>query len=185
MLLFVPLDCVSWGAFPNTPGVLAGTNAAPGGIPIGQSLTRSIAPGCPTLLEDADDTDDSATDFSLTVPTPRRNSVPPTETPCPEGGGEAGGEAGDTSPPETTITKGPKNKTKKKTATFEFSSTEPGSSFECTLDGRSSFKACASPFIVKVKKGKHTFQVQAIDQAGNADATPATDSWKRKKKRKK
>jgi hypothetical protein len=35
-----------------------------------------------------------------------------------------------------------------------------------------------------VKKGKHTFQVQAIDQAGNL-SSPATDTWKRKKKRKK
>jgi hypothetical protein len=181
MFFFVPVDCVSWGAFTNPTGIPVGASAAPGGIPIGQSLSRSIARGCPTLLEDADDSDDSATDFSLTVPTPRRNSVPPTETPCPEGGGEAG----DTSPPETTITKGPKNKTKKKTATFEFSSTEPGSSFECILDGKTTFKACASPFIVKVKRGKHTFQVQATDQAGNVDDSPATDDWKVKKKKKK
>jgi hypothetical protein len=35
---------------------------------------------------------------------------------------------------------------------------------------------------MKVKKGKHTFQVQAVDQAGNV-SPPATDAWKRKKKR--
>jgi hypothetical protein len=33
-----------------------------------------------------------------------------------------------------------------------------------------------------VKKGKHTFQVQAIDEAGNV-GSPATDTWKRKKKK--
>ena len=39
-----------------------------------------------------------------------------------------------------------------------------------------------TPHTVKVKKGKHTFQVQAVDQAGNVGA-PATDTWKRKKRR--
>ncbi|HYU60825.1 MAG TPA: Calx-beta domain-containing protein [Solirubrobacterales bacterium] len=90
---------------------------------------------------------------------------------------------GDATPPETTITKGPKDKTKKRTATFEFSANE-AATFECSLDGKSVFKPCTSPFTVKVKKGKHTFQVQARDTAGNLDATPATDSWKVKKKRK-
>jgi hypothetical protein len=89
----------------------------------------------------------------------------------------------DTTSPNTTITKGPKAKTKKKRATFEFSSTEPGSSFECALDGKTSFKPCSSPFSVKVKKGKHTFAVQATDQSGNTDATPASDKWKVKKKK--
>jgi hypothetical protein len=35
---------------------------------------------------------------------------------------------------------------------------------------------------VKVKKGKHTFQVRATDAAGNIDPTPASDAWKVKKK---
>jgi Ca2+-binding RTX toxin-like protein len=90
-----------------------------------------------------------------------------------------------TGPPDTTITKAPKDKTKKKKATFEFSSTSPGSSFNCVLDGRETFKPCTSPITVKVKKGKHTFEVVATDAAGNADPTPARDSWKRKKKKKK
>jgi trypsin len=90
----------------------------------------------------------------------------------------------DAAPPETLITKGPKNKTKKKKATFEFTSSEPGSSFDCTVDGRSPKAPCTSPIRVKVKKGRHTFQVRATDPAGNADPTPASDSWKRKKKKK-
>jgi hypothetical protein len=85
--------------------------------------------------------------------------------------------------PETTITKGPKNKTRQKQATFEFSSSEPGSTFECSLDGKSTFKPCTSPFKVKVKKGRHSFQVQATDQAGNTDGNPATDDWKVKKRK--
>ncbi len=91
----------------------------------------------------------------------------------------------DTSPPDTTITAGPKDKTKKKTATFEFSGTDARAvaSFRCSLDG-GAFAACASPYTVKVKKGKHTFSVSAGDEAGNVDATPASDDWKVKKKKK-
>jgi hypothetical protein len=91
---------------------------------------------------------------------------------------------GDCAPPNTTISKGPNDKTRKKTATFEFTSNEPGSSFQCSLDGQSAFRPCTSPLTVKVKKGRHSFQVQATDQAGNADRSPATDDWKVKRKRK-
>lgn len=93
--------------------------------------------------------------------------------------------APDTAAPDTQITQSPNQKTRSRTATFGFTSTEPGSSFECSLDGKTLFKPCVSPLTVKVKPGKHTFTVQAIDPAGNADATPATDDWKRKKKKKK
>jgi hypothetical protein len=86
--------------------------------------------------------------------------------------------------PSATITKGPKDKTKKKQATFEFTGTDTRAvaSFQCSLDG-AAFATCTSPHTVKVKKGKHTFQVRAIDQAGNV-GVPASDDWKRKKKRK-
>ncbi len=90
--------------------------------------------------------------------------------------------AGDTTPPDTTITDGPKSKTKKKTATFSFTSTEAGSTFECKLDD-GNFEPCTSPKDVKVKKGKHTFEVRAKDAAGNVDPTPASQSWKVKKKK--
>jgi hypothetical protein len=87
-------------------------------------------------------------------------------------------------PPETTITRGPKDKTKKKRATFEFSATEPGSTFLCSVDGKP-FAACPSPHEVKVKKGKHRLDVQAVDPGGTPDPSPASDGWKVKKKRKK
>jgi len=89
----------------------------------------------------------------------------------------------DTTPPDTTITKYPKAKTRKKQATFEFTSTEPGS-FECSLDG-APFASCTSPDTLKVKKGKHSFAVRAKDAVGNVDPTPATFNWKVKKKKKK
>lgn len=89
----------------------------------------------------------------------------------------------DLSPPAATITHGPKDKTRKKRATFEFSGTDSRvvTSFQCSLDG-AAFGTCTSPHTVKVKKGKHTFQVRATDQAGNVGA-PATDTWRRKKKK--
>ncbi len=90
----------------------------------------------------------------------------------------------DTAPPDTTITKRPRNKTYKKTSTFEFTSSEPGSTFECKLDD-GSFQPCASPHAVKVKKGKHTFEVRARDPAGNVDGSPAADGWRVRKKTRK
>jgi hypothetical protein len=79
-------------------------------------------------------------------------------------------------------------KTRKKRATlsFEFISSEPGSSFECSLDG-GPYEPCASPEVEKVKakrKAKlHVFGVRATDPAGNADPTPATDDFKLRRKR--
>ena len=87
-------------------------------------------------------------------------------------------------PPNTTITKRPKDKTKKKTATFEFTSNEPGRDVRVQLDG-GPFAPCSSPDTLKVKKGKHHFEVRATDAAGNVDGSPATDDWKVKKKKKK
>jgi len=90
----------------------------------------------------------------------------------------------DADPPETTIASGPPDKTKKKSATFEVTSNEPASTFECRLDDDFGFGPCNSPVTVKVDKGKHTFQVRAMDAAGNVDPTPASDGWRVKKKRK-
>lgn len=87
--------------------------------------------------------------------------------------------------PETTITKAPeKLKAKRKTAkaTFEFSSSLPGASFACALDGAAP-TPCSSPTTLKVKKGSHRFAVIAT-VAGVSDATAATASFKVKKKRK-
>jgi hypothetical protein len=85
---------------------------------------------------------------------------------------------GDTTRPNTQIASHPKKKLKigpkkkKAKATFGFTSTEPGSSFECRIDAKA-FAPCTSPKKYKLKKGKHTFEVVATDGAGNRDATPA------------
>jgi len=168
------IDCVAFGttAAPVTNPSPVGTPVLFGGaLAAGQSIERSIVPNCNTLLEAADDTDNSAADFALATPTPRNNATAPTETDC----------------PETTITKGPKKKVKtrrkKAKAKFKFNSNLPNSTFECSVD-EEPFEDCASPDTEKVKKGKHNFQVRAVGPLGGVDSTPAEQDWKVKRKRK-
>jgi hypothetical protein len=109
---------------------------------------------------------------------------PSTHGPCPVAGGSTPPGTGtpattapDKTPPATTIVKGPKKKTTSKTATFDFGSSESGSTFECSLDS-SPFRPCTSPHTVRAgKPGKHDFQVRARDAAGNLDQSAATYSW--------
>jgi hypothetical protein len=51
-----------------------------------------------------------------------------------------------------------------------------GPGFECSLDA-GPFAPRSSLYTVKAKKGKHTFQVEAIDQRGNV-GVPVTADWK-------
>lgn len=76
-----------------------------------------------------------------------------------------------------------KVRTKKKKAkvTFAFTSSTAGG-FECSLDGKV-FTACASPLTFKAKLGKHVFRVRAVTTAGVPDPTPATYTFKVKRKR--
>ncbi|MFN8151519.1 MAG: hypothetical protein U0R24_10410 [Solirubrobacterales bacterium] len=88
----------------------------------------------------------------------------------------------DKTAPETTITKAPKRKVKKGRVKVAFSSSEASGTFECKLDS-GDYKACSSPATFRVKRGRHSILVRAIDAAGNADATPAEAKFKRKRKR--
>jgi hypothetical protein len=84
---------------------------------------------------------------------------------------------GDLDPPETTITKEPRNRSRDRTPTYKFKSDEAGSEFECKLD-RKSWKPCDSPKTFKTKPGQHGFKVRAIDTAGNVDPKPDSDRFK-------
>jgi hypothetical protein len=107
-------------------------------------------------------------------PAPRTASVQPT------GAGSQGPvepPPADITPPNTSISSGPSGSTTSTTASFAFSSSEPGSSFECKLDG-GSWSACASPRGYNaLGLATHTFAVRATDAAGNTDLSPATQSW--------
>jgi len=83
----------------------------------------------------------------------------------------------DTTAPGTTITKGPPNSTRKSRVAFGFTSDEPGSTFECKRDAKP-FRPCTSPAKFRAKPGKHTFDVRAIDPAGNVDPSPASDRYR-------
>jgi glucose/arabinose dehydrogenase/PKD repeat protein len=83
----------------------------------------------------------------------------------------------DTDPPETTIGSGPSGTTTATSASFGFSADEPGSGFECRLDG-GAWAACSSPRAYSsLAPGPHGFDVRATDPAGNTDPTPASRSW--------
>jgi hypothetical protein len=89
-------DCVAWGTFTGastltgTYGTVANPGAPAPALVSGAALRRLIAPGCATLLEASDDTNNSSVDFSSVTPSPRPNSLAPTEAPCGPGGGGGG-----------------------------------------------------------------------------------------------
>jgi len=79
----------------------------------------------------------------------------------------------DTTPPTATIVSASEAGT---TITFEFTSSEPGSTFGCALDG-GAVETCASPrAYAALAPGSHTFAVRATDVAGNTGAA-ATRAW--------
>jgi hypothetical protein len=84
----------------------------------------------------------------------------------------------DTTAPQTTIgLGGPSETTASTRATFIFSASEQGSTFECSLDG-AAFAACSSPKeYTGLASGAHQFRVRAIDAAGNVDGSPAAYNW--------
>jgi hypothetical protein len=83
----------------------------------------------------------------------------------------------DTTPPETGLTNQPADPSNSEEASFEFSSSESGSTFECKLDN-GAFAACTSPkAYTGLSNGSHTFDVQAKDAVGNVDTTPASYTW--------
>jgi len=166
----LPADCVAWGDFnggaalQTATGTSVGSPASPGGITAGKAIRRTIQPGCPTLLEESDDTDDSATDFAEVAPAPRDNASPVTEMTCP-------------GPPNTAIDERPPSVTAATTAFFSYEA-PTATSYECRLDS-AAFAACPSSGIeyTGLSAGSHVFQVRGINLSG-PDPTPASYSWK-------
>lgn len=83
----------------------------------------------------------------------------------------------DYTPPDTAITSGPSGSTPDRNASFSFTSTEGGSTFQCSLD-RAGFTGCASgASYANLGFGNHNFQVRATDAYGNTDPSPAARTW--------
>jgi len=77
----------------------------------------------------------------------------------------------------TLIDSGPLGVVNSDAASFNFSATVAGATFQCSLDG-AAFSACTSPqAFAGLADGAHTFAVQATDASANADPTPATRTW--------
>jgi hypothetical protein len=144
----------------------AGAPVAPGGLGPSQAILRTITPGCATLLEPSDDSDDSATDFAIldNSPNPRNNASPPIETVCQ---GQV---------PDTAIDDHPDPRTNTRTATFTYAAAG-ATKFKCKLDA-APFGECPATgrTFMNVADGTHTFTVFGENAAG-PDPTPATFTW--------
>jgi hypothetical protein len=80
-------------------------------------------------------------------------------------------------PPAPTITSKPAATVASGSASFGFSDTQAGVTFQCQLDG-GSFSTCTSPATYSsLTTGQHTFAVRARDAAGNASAATSY-SWR-------
>jgi len=162
-------DCVTWGSIPlfnpfldNFPDAQAANAAA---IADELALRRKITSGCPTYLDGADDTSNSAANFAQVAPFPRNNSSLPTETRC---------------PPDTALTTFPNNPTNQTSASFTYAAlpTEPGVSFKCKLDSEA-FATCPNggrSYPGPLSEGPHTFTVKAIGEGGE-DPSPKAVTW--------
>lgn len=84
----------------------------------------------------------------------------------------------DTAPPATpSITTTPDNPTFATSATFTYTDSEAGFTFQCELD-KASFTPCPASGVTYsgLSTQSHTFQVEAVDPAGNASAS-ASFTW--------
>lgn len=106
--------------------------------------------------------------------------LPPLPEPSPEAGPvpiPPPPSSPDTRAPQTTVKK-TVLKRQPPIFVFRFGSSEPGSSFRCSLDG-GKFKPCGSgKRFARQAPGLHKLRVVAVDPAGNADPTPAVGRFR-------
>jgi hypothetical protein len=166
----VPADCVAWGNFSGgaalqtATGATVGFPVSPGGITAGKAIRRTIEPGCSTLLEDSDDSNNSAADFAEVTPAPRDNASAIVEHTCP-------------GPPNTVIDEKPDAISTATSALFTYEA-PTASGYECSLDA-APFSSCPTFGIeyTGLAEGSHTFKVRGVNASG-PDPTPASYTWR-------
>ena len=82
--------------------------------------------------------------------------------------------------PDTSITAQPASLTNTASASFSFTGSDTGvgvASFQYQLDGGAYTTATSPVNLSGLSSAAHTFNVRAIDGAGNTDASPATVTW--------
>jgi hypothetical protein len=84
----------------------------------------------------------------------------------------------DTVAPSTQILSGPSGATTSTVASFTYSSSDGGATFQCKLDA-GAYAAClaAGTSYSGLSDGSHTFSVRSVDAAGNVDPAPASRTW--------
>ncbi len=79
--------------------------------------------------------------------------------------------------PDTRLTAKPAARTRQRTPTLRFASSEQGAVFQCKLDHTPFFKRCRSPLTTPLLAlGRHRFRVRSV-VGGLTDPTPATVSF--------
>ncbi|HWU88777.1 MAG TPA: Ig-like domain-containing protein, partial [Kofleriaceae bacterium] len=82
----------------------------------------------------------------------------------------------DTMGPPIALVQTPADPSNVATPTFRFSTTEASTTFECQIDGVTTFAPCTSPYTAPMlPDGMHTFRVRATDAAQNQ--TMASYAW--------
>ena len=83
----------------------------------------------------------------------------------------------DTVPPDTTITSQPLGTTANGQPTFTFNGTGGAVGFQCRVDA-DPYVNCTSPYqTAPLTNASHTFQVRAVDTAGNVDPSPDSEPF--------
>jgi CSLREA domain-containing protein len=84
----------------------------------------------------------------------------------------------DTTPPDTSIDLAPVGVIHIRQTSISFSSSDKTATFRCSLDGGYTYFSCESPYaLYELVDGSHGFHVEAVDPAGNVDATPVATDW--------
>jgi Ca2+-binding RTX toxin-like protein len=125
--------------------------------------------GCESVEERAKDSfrpPDTPPDPDPEPPTTEAPPPPPPPRPRPKP---------DRTPPATRLRHHPAAQllatSPRRRVSFDFTASEPGSSFRCKLD-RLPWRPCRSPRAYLVRPGRHVFRAYAIDAAGNRDRSP-------------